>query len=248
MRASESGRGVSCPASLVLLKTVRAPHEKRDRAAAFGTLCHWWCETGETDPEWADPKDIKCLEKKILLSGIDRDEWWEPGKGHHEVTFALRLHDGELLTPPAGMNRDDWKAGFPSNGYLTGTIDWLATHYGGAIVDDLKTGRWPVDPATSLQLRSYALVPWVRAGRPMEWDGVVSVTQWERYPLDGLPRRTFHSLSALDLAEHLGDLQHAVAHPGELNPNDDNCRFCDCKQTCPAWVGEDEDIYREQST
>lgn len=269
MRASETDRALLCPASLVLPRVARAPNEKRDRAASYGTLAHHWAETGEIAPPWADPRDVDVLEKKLLLTGIKREDWWP--HGHHEVSFAIRLADvhnqPELLLmvrkDPTEIrpgvayrcngldDMNEWKRSFDSR-WLTGTIDLLdwgdVEHKSAgnptgttAWVDDLKTGRWPVDATTSGQLRSYALVPWLAAGKPMAWDGLVSITQWPKYPLAALPVRNSHHLTALDLMEHLGDLQHAASHPRQVVPGDDQCRFCDCKRVCPAWVGEDDE-------
>lgn len=248
MRASETGRSIICPASLVLPRAPRPVSEKRERAAAWGTLCHHWKETGETDPPWADPRDTKCLEKKLVLSGVEREDWWpvNDSKAVHEFTFAIRLNGEPKIHYLEGdrEHADFWKSGFSGPDWLTGTIDWLDACDGQTMawVDDLKTGHWPVDPATSAQLRSYALVPWLLAGSPMAWEGLVSITQWERYPLSGLPIRTYHSLSALDLMEHLDALRWAAEHPNEINPDDEACRFCECKPLCPAWRDEDEEL------
>lgn len=248
MRASETGRSLICPASLVLPRAPRPPSERREKAAAWGTLCHWWKEHGSTEMPGASPADVKCLEKKLVLSGVEREQWW-PG-GDHEVTFSISLLTEDPTRGGLSLWRgprelaDQWKKSFDSF-HLTGTIDLLdwGDRSTTAWVDDLKTGRWPVDPATSAQLRSYALVPWIAAGCPMAWDGLVSITQWERYPLVGLPVRTYHQLSSLDLMEHLELLRWAAEHPDEVNPDDEACRFCDCKPLCPAWVDEDAEPF-----
>lgn len=245
MRGSEAGRAVICPASLVLPRVPRTPSEKRARAANWGTLVHHWKETGQTDPSWADPRDTATLEKKLVLSGIDRETWWPSGEGRHEVTFALHLYNHELRLYDEKLTastRDTWKLGFGPK-WLTGTIDWL----GNAdptigYVDDLKTGAWPVDVKTSAQLRAYSLVPWVAAGCPMAWDGIVSITAWPKYRLDGQPSRTSHWLGALDLLETLEDLRHAEENPQQVTPTDEGCKFCDCKPLCPAHVDADTEL------
>lgn len=207
---------------------------------------HWWKEHGETEMPGADPRDVKCLEKKLVLSGIEREEWW-PSPLVHEATFALAL-DGDYTRPlrlydGGPEKRDEWKAAH-SGQWLTGTIDGLdwCDRKSMSWVDDLKTGHWPVDPVTSAQLRSYSLVPWFAADCPMAWEGLVSITQWERYPLSGLPVRTYHRLTVLDLMEHLDALRWAAEHPNQINPDDEACRFCDCKPLCPAWRDEDEEL------
>lgn len=67
----------------------------------------------------------------------------------------------------------------------------------------------------------------------------MSITQWPRYPLDGLPTRTGGELNALDMMEHLDDLRYAVAHPEEARPNPTGsmgnpCSFCPNREEIPA--------------
>jgi hypothetical protein len=73
---------------------------------------------------------------------------------------------------------------------------------------------------------------------PMAWDGLVSITQWPKYPLAGKPVRTSYQLSGFDLLEHLEDLRWAMAHPDEVNPDEEACRFCAAKPNCPKWPGD----------
>ncbi len=243
MRASSSDRSIACPASLVLPTVVRIRPEKTERAAAFGTLAHWWKETGESDPDWADPRDVKCLERKLFLSGIKREEWWSGGE--HEVTFALDLATLELHEYGEGkgeqfLTRDKWKeqwSGMP--GWLTGTIDYL---WPDGSINDLKTGAWPVDPWTSKQLRSYALHPWVKAGRPPRWNVLLGIDWWQKYPQNGLPIRTEALTSGFELHDHLEDLRWASEHPEEVNPGDEQCRWCESKPLCPAHVDGDWEV------
>lgn len=230
MRASETDRGVVCPASLFTIKSHRDRSENADKAAAFGTLVHFWKETGDPIMPGASAKDQVCLEKKLLLSDIRREDWWVGGQ--HEVTFALNLESLSPIRYPQRAGRDEWKAAFPPDKWLTGTIDYLYDDGNG---DDLKTGRWPVDAHTSRQLKSYALLPWVEAGCPSGWEKAWSITQWERYPLAGLPKRTATMLTSFDLRDHLEDLRWAAAHPDEVNPTEEGCKFCDCKPNCEAW-------------
>lgn len=192
---------------------------------------HHWKETEESDPEWADRRDVLCLEKKLIMSGIEREQWWPAASGGlHEVTFAVNLASGEWRMPDGLIDRDTWKAAFPTTEWLTGTIDWLAPGW----LDDLKTGHWPVDPVTSKQLRSYALFQWLADGKPDDWGIEATITQWEKYPLHGLPRRSSHQLTTSDMIEHLDDLRWAVSHPGEVNPTTEGCMFCDSRPICPA--------------
>jgi len=226
--------------------------EKADEAADYGTLAHWWKETGESRPAWASAAHSKLLEEKIELTDTNRLNWWRPGSGEHEVSFAIRLHDAHMdLFHDLRSKAEAWKAKFDRRLWLTGTIDWLGGAAGySAWVDDLKTGKWEVHPDCK-QLRSYALVPWIKAGMPSRFNVATSVTSWPKYPKWKRPTRKWHELSALDLAEHLDDLRHAVTHPHEANPeaiyvgpfDPDKplsiCAFCPCRKPLPnsEWMG-----------
>ena len=196
MRASGSDRTIACPASVSLPRAPRPISESRDKAVEWGNLVHHWKETGEWDPPFASPSDIKTLVKKLKVSGVKSEDWW-PDPGTHELTFALELDGLKALEwdPSCGVNRDDWKAAFPADEWLTGTIDYLVIGEGRPWLDDLKTGRWRVDPVTSKQLRSYALYPWVLAGCAPDFEIEVSITQWTKYPLSGSPERSWHQLT-----------------------------------------------------
>ncbi len=175
-------------------------------------------------------------------------EWW-PTDGEHEVAFAIELFTLDVSIGPKGKETGEgWKAKFDTRRYLTGTVDYLRratdTHYDW--LDDLKTGRWVSDVRKSAQLRSYALLPWIQDGRKLSWRGAVSFTQWERYPLAALPKRTEHILTGLDMAEHLESLRYALVNPDEVNVVDTTtdrrgrtdvmspCAFCPCRETHPA--------------
>lgn len=236
MRASSSDRGVQCPRSLVQLgKPI--PSANGEDSREYGTAAHYYKETGELR---GSEKHVALLRRKIERSGFNRDEWWKPGTGQHEVTFAIHLNSTQLLTTEMeGGAADRWKKEFSAE-WLTGTIDWYVPEAPGtpAWIDDLKTGRWPVDWRTSRQLKSYALVPWIRAGRPTSWGCYVSITQWPAYPLEAPPTRTGGNISGLDLLEHLEDLRWAVAHPEEANAGvgsvGNPCAFCPNREEHPA--------------
>lgn len=190
---------------------------------------HTWKETGEVSDR---------IEKKLLLSGVgdeDRERWW-PAPGQHEVTFSIKIDTGELIfwggvsgsDHDYGYTGDEWKKTFDPQKFLTGTIDYLdGTH-----VDDLKTG-WPVDPKTSGQLRSYALVPWLLRKRPPSYRGLVSITHFPRYPLAARPTRTWATVTGAELALHLDELSWALSNPTIIKPSDDACRFCPSRPNCP---------------
>lgn len=223
--------------------------EKTDLAAGFGDLVHHWIETGDAEPEWASEKDRDLLGRKLMLSGTRREKYWRLGDGEHEVTFAIHLETAQLrMYRGARELADWWKAGADPKEWLTGTVDWL--HWGGEKtvpwIDDLKTGRFAPLPKKSKQLRSYALVPWIKAGMPLKYEVALSITHWEKYPLNGRPKRKAHRVSGLELMEHLEDVRFAVEHPSYVNsvPSTTKvtpwgdvvvdemspCAFCDCQE------------------
>lgn len=246
MRASESDRAVVCPHSLVVARTL-VRTRKANESAGYGHLVHSWKETGRAfDPESGDDwsnGDADLLRRKLFAVGdlLDRGALWPGDRSNHELTFAVHL----TADPPqvswyhretATCTADEWKAAFGTE-FLTGTLDYVGTRDGTPWVDDLKTGRWPVDPARSRQLRSYALAVWASRGCAPEFVCHVSITQWPVYPLDGLPVRTWHVLDTMDLEEHLEDLRYSLAHPEEAVPSD-QCAFCDGRVGFPtsAWM------------
>lgn len=255
MRASESDRALVCPASLVLPRPMdQYERTKTKEAAGLGKILHYWKETGKlVQVEESSEKDLETATKKVVLSKADRVKYWPPGTGQHEVTFAINLKDARLhlfddYTQEVGalIDADQWKKLFDPKQYLTGSIDWL--DWGGPDrrpwVDDLKTGSWPPDPATSKQLRSYLLVPWIKDGmKTLGWKGVLTITHWPKYRLDGKPKRSKAVVfSGLQMMEHLDDLRWAVDSPGEVNPLPDEyddegnlvemskCVFCPCRE------------------
>lgn len=226
MRSSASARAIACPASLLapnrLVRSART-----NAAAAFGHLAHAWVETGVVGITGASAPDIDLLERKILLSGIDRDRLW-PANGEHEVTFAVHLKSLEVRLYKENsldLDRDRWKETWDTSEWLTGTSDYETEDW----LDDLKTGSWPVSPIDNPQLRSYALWRWLRAGRPFRYKRDVSITQWPKYPIVGLPARSWSCVTGFDLEEHLEALQWSVSHPTEYNITEEHCLFCQAK-------------------
>lgn len=233
MRASESDRVVTCPASAFLEKVERLRSESSQKAVDWGTLVHFWKETSDPMMPGAKTADLVCLEKKLFITGVTSEQWWSGGE--HEVSFSINLFNYGVVRyagPRAGA--DDWKKQWDPKKYLTGTIDYLRPDR----LDDLKTGRWPVDPKTSKQLRSYAALPWIEAGHPDDWEYLVSITTWQRYPLDGLPHRDYAWVTGAEMKLHMADLRYSALHPDETNPTDEGCKWCDCRPNCPDWAHE----------
>jgi hypothetical protein len=220
-----------------VLPRLRKQSPNSKAATDYGTLVHYWKETGDSHPSWAASGDIALLEKKLVATDIDRDDWWPPERGRHEITAALNLRTREIqVYRGARDGADEWKRQFGPE-WLTGTVDWVGvTKDGLPWIDDLKTGRWPVDPRTK-QLLSYGLVDYGLGGWRPSYQAERSITQWPKYPIAALPERKWGPLmTALELEEHLDDLRWALDHPTEMNPGPEQCRFCDSQGACPAYA------------
>jgi hypothetical protein len=229
------------------LEREREPSENRDKAANWGTLCHWWKETGRVNMPGASKSDIRCLTRKIEKSGIKRNDYWPAGKGEHEVTFAYNLRTLEVRWYRGPRKKADlWKEKLRANPeWMTGTVDWVGND---GSIDDLKTGNIPPLKADGTyawppllaqgnhQLLSYAIPWWLEAGRPIRYKRKLSITQWPRYPQDGLPVVRRGTAQGIELAAHLADLQWTLEHPNEANPDRETCRFCECKNNCAAFL------------
>lgn len=235
MRASDSDRGLICPASLVLPKSGERS-VNANKAAAWGTTVHSWKENGVTNGN-------KTLNKKLAATGIDRARLWpEVGDSYgHETTFSIHLETLQVrIWTPEGSkySRDDWKRRHPKRNYLTGSIDWLSTISRKGTkelpwVDDLKTGAWPVYAKKSKQLRSYALVPWILHGCTTDVWG--SITQWPKYRIDGKPKRNWCLYTSKDLLAHLQRIRWANKNTQLAVYSEEGCRFCMCKDSCDEY-------------
>lgn len=257
LRASSSDRVLACPYSLVAPRYELPRRKKTAEANEFGSLTHYWVETGRFDYTGATANDVKTLKKKIALSGIERERWWPPETGRHEVTFAFNPFTLELVMFRGKRDKADaWKKGkrWEPTRWVTGTIDWLGKRgpHKRWHVDDLKTGAWDVDVETSKQVRTYAVVPWLLDGQPYDWECDTSITQWPKYPLPDEPGRTWHVLTEMDLMEHLADIRWALSNPQIVRPvifgppeKDENGRYsfgeklphcagCECRIPVPG--------------
>lgn len=146
------------------------------------------------------------------------------------MELATRL----VLRPVEGGNHDQWKASFPRELWLTGTIDYLRFSGG---IDDLKTGRYPPPPHDNRQLLSYALYPWLAwADGAIDWESTVSITHWPKYPLNVQPARMTAIVTGFQLMEHLEDLRWAAANPYDLQPSSEGCQWCPSRAHCERAV------------
>jgi hypothetical protein len=199
----------------------------------------------------AKPGEVKTLNKKLALVKPDRDHWW-PKSGEHEIAFAFNVYTYELKWFKGDKALGDkWKARFyPFPKWITGTTDWVQNSTNGGVltvwVDDLKTGKWPVEAAGNYQLMTYGLPFWIKAGMPLDAVIKLSITQWPKYPIPGKPERNWGYCTGLDLALHLQDLRYALEHPEEANPEKELCRFCDSRENCPSFLAAGFDYTRRE--
>ncbi len=181
----------------------------------------------------ASERDIATLEKKIFMSGIKRADWW-PDELGHELTFAFHVRTGERRWFSGDkVGGDAWKEGYREHPlWITGTTDY---YDGVNWIDDLKTGSWPQEAEDNRQLLTYALPFWLERGRSYRDDVVLTITQWPKYPLAGLPMRRTWLTDGVRLEEHLQDLIYALENPGEVNPTENGCRFCESQLHCKEY-------------
>ncbi len=255
-RASELDRVLTCPGSLLPLEALARfdpPSDKRDEAAAWGTLAHHWKAAGLVVPVAGYPRHPRALKNR--LSSLTptsspsalREELW-PSGGEHEVgvaVSALYASVGSIQGPPAAV--DAWKALQPDD-RVTGTLDYHGLLLDEPWVDDLKTGRVAPSPR-SAQLWLYGLATFrLHLGSP---DRIItSITHWPRYPATAAPKRIWGSISRDELLrfervlklkyERLLELRsQALRSPTDfdyktLRPSEDRCRFCPSRVTCPV--------------
>ena len=200
-------------------------------AADYGRAVHAWKETGDL-PEGALGV---ALEERLLLTGTDRDVLWDGFA--HEVSFSVHLHHAtvEIYDGPRD-GADTWKASHGPE-YLTATTDGIRERDGEIVIDDLKTGRFPPAVDDWPQGLSYALLPYLYAGRPSQFRCTLRVTHWPRYPKT-VPPRLYHSqpVTAPRLDEHLVQLRRTVdtATPDNQIPGV-HCKFCPCQPDCETF-------------
>lgn len=243
-RASELERLLECPGSAVL---PREP-DRTIEAGQWGRMVHRWKATGVVEPEPGFPNHGPLLDDRIRRTNPDRRTLW-PGS-HELAVWLVPLGSAALL------HGDDprWKSGAPPDA-ISGTTDHLGEVLGDPWIDDLKTGREPPGPL-SPQTLFYALAV-ARCTHPPPGRVLVSITHWPRYPRDGLPTRSWATVTAhqLDAFEHrLERLRQQVVHLrglvpdvtassqppsvppsllGALRPGS-ACTYCPSRNSCPA--------------
>lgn len=88
-------------------------------------------------------------------------------------------------------------------------------------------------PEDAGQLKSYSLVPWAMEGKPWDYTGEISFTQWEKYPLSDPPVVTRARVTAGELALHwdklIASMEESDVRPGN------QCTFCPCRVQEGPW-------------
>jgi PD-(D/E)XK nuclease superfamily len=242
IRASEMDRVLVCHGPLVMPRTGSPSGE----SACWGISCHKWAETGEIVAHEDYRRHQPHLEKK--LGQYDRLAIWpegaeedEPGnRVFRELALSRNTLTGEGRFKADGTSEEKmaWKLSHDSE-WETGSADYVSVDpLGHATVDDLKTGRFPPDVETSLQLQWYSLAC-VAAG--LAKTATSSITHLPRYPVkadvvryDRSRGRHYTEREMAVLCEKLNAAhealtgkRHAVLVIGE------GCRFCPCKSICP---------------
>lgn len=246
MRASSLPLLMKCTGAAVL-PCVEEKSENAERAAEWGTMVHTWAQTGEI--KGPDTRTENALKRAILLSGIDRLEWWP--EGVREGPVSVRV-DGTREASWDDTVRDGW---------VTGHYDFRWWLFGDRLwVDDLKTGRYYPNPARggwghnpglevganrypqdvrSPQLKTYVLALSELLGTKN--GATVTLTHWPRLPLDrrhAQPQRFWVEYTHEALQRHWTELettyrekQHneraMLGHEDSLilRPGD-HCKFC----------------------
>lgn len=266
-RASELDRSLVCLASTIL---PRDP-DTRGEGAAWGVMVHRWKATGlvRAEPEHRNHEGL--FRKKLAVNGLGtpeleaefREEWW-PGGGRHEIGVAMDCKSS-AWAQVAGTDEslEEWKTSWPES-WVTGTLDYVADLLDDPWVDDLKTGREAPSP-DSAQLLFYGLATARLWSVHRSWmDRVVlSVTHWPRYPVVGLPTRTWTEIDAatldsfemrlklkwgarkdaLDRAR--GKVERGTWRAGHpmlpvwtsapvTVPGEEQCRWCKSRGSCPG--------------
>lgn len=247
-RASELDRLMTCPGSGFLARSPEVPNTRRDRAAQWGNMCHFWKETGvlPDNEAWALP-----LHRKIKLSKIDRLAQW-PEFGVHEVALAYNVVTGKAArcqvpigAPGGGREyREHWKLAF-SDEWVTGTLDYAAELLGVPWVDDLKTGRVVSIHDYEYQQAFYVL-GWTLAEYGELRESRSTITHWPRYPLEGRPRRLGRVLDVGYLTTFRGELRKLRERilRGRKGAkvkleSGSHCTFCPSKEICPKMTSDE---------
>ena len=231
VKLGPDGWEVLCPASTVLPQVEDEVTDSQRRSRAYGKGIHHWIETGELLEEvdgvkekWLKP----ALEKKIALSGVQRDDWYSGGQ--HEAKLLVTGPDLTECSLLVGTDHTIWPTDPES---IRVQCDFTGTHKGEPHADDLKTGRFAPLPS-SAQVAVAALAVSDLNGGVGVWG---SITHWPRYPLEDAPNREWHwyDRGTLDNLRLVLRMVRSDALSGDptVRPGP-HCEYCRCKPSCPA--------------
>lgn len=237
-RASELDRLLACPGSAVLPRS-EEKSERATEAAAWGTYCHLWKETGEIRPG----KYAGTLKKKVDLLGVGgREELWAGGL--HEVALAYNVVSGAagaLILPATSDEAAAWKSSF-GDSWVVGTADYVGLLLESPWVDDLKTGRHAEWETYKFQQAFYALA-WSTIHFGEFREARSTITHWPKYPITKKPLR-FGTVLTLDFMDdfkrRLRQLREDVLRLRELDQervvvrlsDGPQCLYCPSRLSC----------------
>lgn len=209
-------------------------------AAEFGTLVHYWKETGVIQ----DGRLGLALKKKLKLTEVQRETYWH--EGLHEVPVAYNVVTGKaeaLVLPVAKEKRDEWKAAHGDE-WITGTADYVGLILDAPWVDDLKTGKNVEYLDHRYQQGFYALC-WTLFQMGRLTPARSTITHWPKYPLPKKPLR-FGTVLVPEFFEELqvklAELRNSVRRLRVLKEDGMNlenrltdgahCIYCPSKLAC----------------
>jgi hypothetical protein len=209
-------------------------------AADWGSMTHEWKETGVIPVINGRKNLVPLLEKKIKLTGIDRERWW-PKTMVHELAMAVSpFEDYKSLLDGTKEQKEAWKVAF-SERYCTGTLDGYDWMFDVLWIDDLKTGKLVTEEDYVMQRKLYAL----GLSRLLDYRGPVNVTLtwWPRYPVLVDPirfGRTVEQDELLAFEKRIAKLRDNVLRAKvdvkhlQLVPGEEQCSFCPSRHECPV--------------
>lgn len=243
-RASSLDRMLECYGGEILGGTEEKP-ESTKIAADWGTMVHDWKETGLVRPVNGRTNLPPLFEKKLRLTGVQREQWWPPSMVHELAMAVNPFTSYQSLLDGSKEEKEAWKAAFDDQ-WATGTLDGYDWMFDVLWIDDLKTGKLVTEEQYIQQRRFYAL----GLSRLLDYRGPVNITLtwWPRYPVLQLPQRfgrvieqdelrAFEKRIAKlrdDVLKARVDVKHLQLVPGE-----EQCVFCPSRNVCEQAVKRD---------
>lgn len=225
--------------------------ENAETARDWGTMAHYWKETGKVLYKGKGPQELKEKEERLLANRIwnhnlSSQGLWPFKDGNHEVSVAYnwRLRFSVVHW---GRVDEDWRDQW-STDWITGTTDYFRFPFKTRIawIDDLKTGKWWYKrPNQSAQLVFY-LLAFARCGLFDIPQGRLTVTHWPKYPAKSPPMRMESIVTAEQLLKFEDKLCKAAEEAGQYyNPSVDRCKFCPGRFSCIYRLTDEEKQYND---